>query len=128
MINFKSAFFAFLILASSHYVAYYYGSQKPAQIVEREAIKRDVETRIVEVVKPDGSKEVQTVIIDKSKESSTAKTPVLVPKPDWVVGAYYRLNDPTYALSVSRRILGPFSASAFGDLSGNVYLGVSVEF
>lgn len=117
-----------ILIAATHYGAYHYGSKKPAQIIEREVIKRDVETRIVEVVKPDGSKEVQTIIIDKSKESSTAKTPVLVPKPDWVVGAYYRINDPTYALSISRRILGPFSASAFGDLRGNLYLGVSVEF
>lgn len=117
-----------IILLVTHYSSYWYGSQKPAQIINTETVRKDVVTVVKEVTRPDGTKETVTIIEDKSKESTTNKTPVLVPPRDWVIGAYYRLNDPTYALSVSRRILGPISASAFGDLKGNIYLGVNIEF
>jgi hypothetical protein len=126
--NFKVAFIALLMAIGTHYTAYWYGSKKPAQIIEKEVVRKDVQTIIKEIIRPDGSKEIQTIIVDKSKESSTVKIPVFQPPKDWVVGAYYRVNDPTYALSVSRRILGPFSASAFGDLKGNIYLGATIEF
>ena len=117
-----------IILVATHYTSYWYGSQKPAQIINTEIVRTDVVTQIKEVIKADGSKEIQTIIVDKSKENK--KSVELVPQKssDWVVGAYYRINDPTYALMVSRRILGPFSASAFGDLRGNLYLGATIEF
>lgn len=124
--NIKVVGLALLIAVASHYAAYYVGSQKTAQIVEKEVIRRDVVTQIVEVTRPDGSKEVKTIIKDKTKEKSSKQ--VTIPQKDWMVGAYYRLNDPTYALSISRKLIGPISGAAFFDLKGNVYLGATIEF
>lgn len=124
--NIKVAGLALLIAVGTHYAAYYVGSQKPAQIVEREVIRRDVVTQIVEVTRPDGTKEVKTIIKDKTKEQSSKE--ITAVSKDWMVGAYYRLNDPTYAISVSRKLIGPISGAAFFDLKGNVYLGATFEF
>lgn len=126
--NVKRALLALLLAVITHYTAYWYGSKKPAQIIEKEVIKRDVQTIIKEVIRPDGSKSIETIIIDKSKETASKSVPVFAPDKQWVVGAYYKLNNPTYALLISRRLLGPISASAFGDLTGNLYLGVTIEF
>jgi len=126
--NYKAALIALIIAIGSHYTAYWYGSKKPAQIIEKEVIKRDVQTIIKEVTRPDGSKIIETIIIDKSKETASKSVPVFAPDKQWVIGAYYKLNNPTYALLISRRLLGPISASAFGDLTGNIYLGVNIEF
>lgn len=126
--NVRAAIISVMLLVATHYTAYWYGSKKPAEIVERETVKYNVVTQIKEVTRPDGTKETTTTITDKTKETAAKSVPVFAPEKQWVVGAYYRLNNPTYALSVSRRLVGPFSASAFGDLTGNLYLGLTVEF
>ena len=43
-------------------------------VQEKEVIRKDVQTVIKEVVKPDGTKETVTTIVDKSKESSIKKS------------------------------------------------------
>lgn len=129
--NFKSGLLLVAILAVSNFASYYYGSQKPAEIrtVEREVIKKDVITRIVEVIKPDGSKEIKTIVIDKSTETTNKKTDVMPQRPkDWLVGAYYKVNNPAYGASINRRILGPLFLQVAADTGRNLTVGLGMEF
>lgn len=121
---------AALLLIGTHSAIYYYGSKKPAEtiVVEKTVVKRDVQTVIKEVVRPDGTKETTTVVTDKTKESSAASTTIKQMQKDWLLGAYYRINDPTYALNLQRRIIGPVFLGAHVDLKGDIYVGASIEF
>lgn len=120
-----------VLLAVTHYGTYWYGSQKPAEvrIVEKEVIKKDVITQIVEVIKPDGSKEIKTIVIDKSTETNSKKTDVMPQRPkDWLVGAYYKVTDPAYGISANRRVLGPIFLQVAADTGRNLTVGLGMEF
>lgn len=100
-----------------------------------EDINIDSHIRDIEV------KEVtKEVVVEKevTKEVFVDRTQ---PLPDWRVGAlvgpnipalgtgdFDPLTDLTYGLEVQRRVWGPVSASAWGLTSGQVGLGVNVEF
>lgn len=118
------------LLAVTHYTAWWYGSQKPAEIkiVEKEVIKKDVVTQIVEIVKPDGTKETKTVIVDKSTENSIKELIQSVRPRDWLVGAYYKVNDPAYGISVNRRVFGPVFVSVSADTQRQLSVGLGMEF
>jgi hypothetical protein len=128
--NFKSGLLLVALLAVTHYGSYWYGSQKPAEIrtVEKEIVKKDVITQIVEVLKPDGTKETKTIIVDKSTEKSTKNVEVTQSKKDWLVGAYYKVTDPAYGITVNRRILGPVFLNVSADTGRNLAVGVGLEF
>jgi len=122
------------ILAISHYIAYWQGSKKPAEIqvkeVVKDVIKRDVVTQIKEVTRPDGTKEVVTVINDKTQESHAkiAETVVKESLKNWMIGASYNVLKPAYSAEVSRRVLGPLFISVQGSTNGDLFLGVKAEF
>lgn len=130
MLNAKNWLLALLLLVGTHGLAYWYGYNKPQNVITevKEVIKRDVKTRIVEVVKPDGSKQTVTNIIDKSKEGRNKRISTSASRADWLVGAYYKVNEPAYAISLSRRVLGPVYLSAFADTTKAFYFGLAVEF
>lgn len=93
-----------------------------------EVVRRDVVTRIVE--RPDGGKE--TVIIDRSKESSTSTTEERPPR-KWLasVGASTGDNlsrDFKYSASVQRRVVGPFFVGLQADTEGAVGVLLTMEF
>lgn len=119
-----------ILIALTHYAAYYYGSQKPAEIrtVEKEVVRKDVITRIVEVERPDGTKEKVTVIVDKSTEKSTKRVDIKPATKNWLVGAYYKVNNPAYGLAVNRRIMGPVFLNVSADTGLNLTVGAAVEF
>jgi len=119
-----------VLLAVTHYGSYWYGSQKPAEvkIVEKEVIKKDVITQIVEVVRPDGTKETKTIIIDKSTEKSSKNTEITQRPKDWLVGAYYKVNSPAYGISANRRVLGPIFVNVSADTGRNLTVGLGMEF
>ncbi len=101
-------------------------------VQEKEVIRKDVQTVIKEVVKPDGTKEIVTTIVDKSKESSTKKSEqIIMKKNDWFVaaGAEAKLNDlnnPVYKIEANRRILGDIFVGGTVNTQGAV--GVQVGF
>lgn len=101
-------------------------------VQEKEVIRKDVQTVIKEVVKPDGTKETVTTIVDKSKESSVKKSEeIVMKKNDWFVaaGAEARLNDlnnPVYKIEANRRILGDIYVGGTVNTQGAV--GVQVGF
>lgn len=101
-------------------------------VQEKEVIRKDVQTVIKEIVKPDGSKETVTTIVDKSKESSVKKSEeIVMKKNDWFVaaGAEARLNDlnnPVYKIEANRRILGDIYVGGTVNTQGAV--GVQIGF
>lgn len=100
-------------------------------VQEKEVIRKDIVTVIKEVVRPDGSKETVTEIVDRSKESSTRKeTLTKAAQPQWSVGAYTTFNEkiPTYTVTVDRRILGPFSLGVYGQTNSTFGAGIRLEF
>ena len=101
-------------------------------IQEKEVIKKDIQTVIKEVVKPDGTKETTTTIVDHSKESTKKQVEQIVNKKnDWFVaaGAEARFNDlqnPVYKIEANRRILGDIFVGATVNTQGAV--GVQLGF
>lgn len=101
-------------------------------VQEKEVIRKDVQTVIKEVVKPDGTKETVTTIVDKSKESSVKKSEeIVMKKNEWFVaaGAEMRLNDlqnPVYKIEANRRILGDIYLGGTVNTQGAV--GVQIGF
>ena len=109
-------------------------TQSSTKIEEREVVKKDVQTVIKEVVRPDGTKETVTTIVDHSKESSKKTLEQLVMKQnDWFVaaGAEARLNElnnPIYKLEVNRRILGDVYVGATANTQGTFGLQIGFSF
>ena len=86
------------------------------------------------MVKPDGSKETTTTIVDHSKESSTKETQQIVNKKnDWFVAAgaearLSELNNPIYKIEANRRIIGDIFVGATVNTQGAVGLQVGFTF
>lgn len=103
-------------------------------VQEKEVIRKDVQTVIKEVVKPDGTKETVTTIVDKSKESSIKKSEeIVMKKNDWFVaaGAEMRLNDlqnPVYKIEANRRILGDLYLGGTVNTQGAVGIQIGFSF
>lgn len=103
-------------------------------IQEKEVIKKDIQTVIKEVVKPDGTKETVTTIVDRSKESSKKTLEQIVTKKnDWFVAAgaeakLNELNTPSYKVEVNRRIIGDIFVGATANTQGTVGLQIGFTF
>lgn len=103
--------------------------QFPSEVKE-ETKQNDVVTIIKEVIRPDGTKEVDTRIVDRTKEVIKE---VQYKKPDWRIqgGVGVHLASslvPVYSVGVERRILGPMWLGAGADTTGLIKLTVAVEF
>ena len=113
---------------------YFPNVETKLSIQEKEVIKKDVQTIIKEVVRPDGTKETVTTIVDHSKESSSKTLEQIVNKKnDWYVaaGAEARLseiNNPYYKIEVNRRIIGDVFVGATANTNGSVGLQVGFQF
>lgn len=82
------------------------------EVQEKEVIKKDVVTVIKEITKPDGTKELVTVITDKSTEKKDKQFESVVSKPaekQWLasVGVNPFAVTDTYSAKIDRRVLGP---------------------
>jgi len=102
------------------------------QVVEKEVIKKDIQTVVKEIVRADGTKETVTTIVDNSTESSsrTVQAPALPKK--WKVGATVDkssiLGTPVYGVQIDRRIIGPVFAGIKVNTDKQIGIGISVEF
>jgi hypothetical protein len=125
---------AVIVVATVVATKYYFPSiEEKIRIEEKEVIKRDVVTRIVEIIKPDGSKETQTEIIDRTKEKITKEFESLkIQKKDWFIagGASLNINDvtPVYNFQVNRRVLGPFYIGASVNTRKDIGVLIGFEF
>lgn len=110
-------------------------------------------TVIIRITKPDGTIEERTEIIEednsiiaidtkekteeeKKKEKENSKeTIVQGKKPDWMISALAATDlksikslQPSYGISVQRRILGPIHVGAFGITNKQVGISVGFQF
>lgn len=104
-------------------------------IQEKEVVKKDIQTVIKEVVRPDGTKETVTTIVDKSKESSSKTLEqIITKKNDWFVaagieaGSLSEIANPIYRLEVNRRVLGDIYVGVSATTNKSVGLQVGFSF
>lgn len=107
-------------------------------IKEVEVVKRDVRTVIKEVTSPDGTRQVDTVIEDKTRERTRTdsdrsnETIVTNEKPQWKVGVSARTKIfdlvPVYGGTVERRIIGPIFVGINGWTDSSFGISVGLEF
>lgn len=81
------------------------------EVEEREVIRKDVTTIVREVTRPDGTKEIVTEIVDKTKEKKESRQETTISKPvekQWhaAVGLERELSSTTniYSVTVERRV------------------------
>jgi Glu-tRNA(Gln) amidotransferase subunit E-like FAD-binding protein len=102
--------------------------------VEKEVIRRDVVTEIVEVIRPDGSKEVKTIVVDKSKEQKDSKSTVTVVAAKNYIGSVsaatrsIKFDEIVYTASIQKRIMGPFFLGGSASTDKQYGLIISMEF
>lgn len=118
------------LLLATHGAAYYYGYTKPPkiEIKQVETVKRDVVTVVKEIERPDGTKEKETTVVDKTKEIVKTDTVVKKVEMQYLVGASYNLSNQTYKLDASRRVFGPVFGTVELASNGNLFIGVKYEF
>lgn len=124
------AIISILALLITHGAAYYYGYKKPPQveIKQVETVKKDVVTIVKEIERPDGTKEKQTTIVDKSKESTKTDTSTKKVELQYLVGISYNISNNSYKIDASRRLFGPVFGTVEASTNGNLFVGVKYEF
>lgn len=116
---------------------------QPARVETKEVIKteqvevvhHDVQTIVKEVVRPDGTKETETVITDHTQDVTQSETEHTTQKttdnfkPDWVVSATSTISvQPTYGAMVQRRILGSVFLGTSVNTARELTVNLGVEF
>lgn len=115
--------------------SYFSQTKLETREVEVERIKNNIVTVTREVVKPDGSKTIDTIVTDKSvekKDSTTTKTVVTASRPDWHISASastdFKGLAPVYGVQVERNVFGPFSLGVRLDTQRTVGIVIGMEF
>lgn len=132
--NLKTYFISVVLFAGLGYGVGRYLQPAEIRIEEKERIKKDVVTIVKEVIKKDGSKEIVTIIEDKTVVDKSKSETVKNAKPQWkVIGVIkndisHLTNKPDYGIVVERRILGPVFLGAYADTKSNVGVSVGFEF
>lgn len=102
--------------------------------VQKEVVRKDIVTVVKEVVRPDGTKETETISTDKSVEKSdkTVVMSAVNAAPNWFISASLERNSldgpSVYGVQVERRILGPFSLGVRVNTEKTVGLVIGMEF
>jgi hypothetical protein len=132
-LDIKVVFAALLIaLTAGVYAGKTYFPATKVVETEREVVRKDVVTRTVEVIKPDGTRSTETTTTDKSKEQHDATRVVVIDKPNWHASASVSRESLTgnniYGITLERRIFGPFSAGITANTQQTIGLVVGMEF
>lgn len=117
-------------LLFTHVVAYWYGSRVEPTIITKvdTIVKTDVKTIVKTIVKPDGTTIKTERITDKSvtnEKSFSASNNVQDKR--WLIGGYIKSNG-TYEGELSRRVLGPTFISVSASTTGQLSVGLKLEF
>lgn len=110
--------------------------------VKEKVKENNLRTEITETIKPDGSKEIKTVITDQSKTTTDSSTktdkesskvvvsnssPILIN----ALGAI-DINNPAggfvFGIQASKQLLGPLHFGAFGFTDGRAGISVGISF
>lgn len=106
------------------------------EVEEREVVRKDIQTIIKEVVRPDGTKETTTTTTDNSVEKKDRKSETLVQKQaekQWLISAgasraSFTQQDTLYQVMAQRRVLGPVFAGVSVSTDKQVGLVLTAEF
>jgi hypothetical protein len=106
------------------------------EVEEKEVIRKDIQTIIKEVVRPDGTKETTTTTTDNSVEKKDRKSETLVQKQaekQWLISAgasraSFTQQDTLYQVMAQRRVLGPVFAGVSVSTDKQVGLVLTAEF
>ncbi len=111
-------------------VSHKYAPVIKTEIQEKEVIKNNVVTVVKEIVKPDGTKEVDTTTTDTSTSVATSDSKQEAPaQHNWFVAAGRRVAlEPIYTLEINRRMLGPLTLGIHGATDGLLSVQVGFEF
>jgi hypothetical protein len=110
--------------------------------VTAKATRNDVVTRSREISRPDGTKIVRVVTVDKSVSRESGKLEATITRteekteersaPQWNVRAMAGITfgdaAPVYGAGVDRRILGPIFLGAYGFSNGTVGAAIALSF
>ena len=114
------------MLVISTGTGYYFGRQKPAEIIEKQVIKRDVVTHTIEITKPNGEHQIETIISDQSKISNEKDTYKRVSA--YLVGGHYNISTSAYSVTAYRRIIGPVFAGVGISSDRQISVNLLMEF
>lgn len=103
------------------------------KIVEKqvEVIQKDIVTETKEITKPDGTKEIITIITDKSQEKKESSKVVLISKPDWhlsVAAISPNVKDIHYQIQIERRVLGNIHIGLLANTNKEIGAVIGYEF
>jgi len=99
--------------------------------VERIVEKRDLVTVTKEVTRPDGTKEKETTVTDKTKTEQKSETTVQNKLHDWRASGMVGIGVnamPMYGVSIERRIISNVFVGAWGLTNATVGVSVGLEF
>lgn len=124
-----------IIVAGALGAGYWAGSQFSAKSVtqtqEQDSTKKNVVTIVKEIVKPDGTKQIETTIVDRSKEQKTSLSSEteVAPLPGYRVSvAILKADKNIYQLSAERRLLGPYWMGVSYNTQNQFGLSLGMEF
>ncbi len=98
---------------------------------ERIVTKDHVVTVIKEVVRPDGSKETDTTIVDDSTKKEDSSKVTIKAVPQWRLDVEIRTSldlVPIYQVQVSRRLFGPVMVGVSISTDKTLGLSAGMEF
>jgi len=103
------------------------------KIVEKEVevIKKDIQTIIKEIIRPDGTKEIVTVVVDKSQEKKESSRTTIIAKEEWhasLAATSSNLKDIHYQIQIERRIIGNIHIGALVSTQGSYGLAIGYSF
>jgi hypothetical protein len=133
--NNKTKLIIVLVLIAGAFAAGRYSTPRTETTSkESETVKKDIVTIVKEITRPDGTKETNTTIVDRSKEKKEeSRKEVIVPKRAVIsvsalVGYSIRDSAPVYGLSVSKEVMGPITIGAFGLNNGTIGVTIGSNF
>lgn len=103
-------------------------NQKPVVLtVEKEVVKNNVVTKVVERTLPNGEKTTETVVIDKSVTKDTKQVNEVPKKLDYGLGITYSF-DRNVGIIAQRRMLADLWLVGTLSQNGSASLGILYEF
>ncbi len=99
--------------------------------VEKEVVRKDIVTEIREVIKKDGTKEIVTVIVDKSKEQKESSKTQIISKDEWhisVAALTPNTKDIFYQVQVERRIIGDIHLGVLANTNNQYGISLGMSF
>lgn len=129
----------FIVLAVTACLSYYAGTksvESKTQVTETEKVRKDVVTETKEVVKPDGTREIVSRSVDRSKEDSrTRATTIVKQRLNFLainkitpIKIAERETESAYEVLIYRQLYSNFSLGIGMDTKFRYKIGLGISF